>query len=90
MCDPVYPVYVDTNVMAGRTGEYNTVHENFERCDLYAMHARKMDFCRSFPSEVPDLIYLCFPNNPTGSAITKDAIAEMGGLCQQKWLCDYL
>ena len=44
VCDPVYPVYVDTNVMAGRTGEYNTVHENFERCDLYAMPQGKWIF----------------------------------------------
>ena len=55
VCDPVYPVYVDTNVMAGRTGEYN----------------------KEIPAdEVPDLIYLCFPNNPSGAAITKDKLQE--------------
>ena len=79
VCDPVYPVYVDTNVMAGRTGEYNTVHENFDGV-IYMPCRRENGFLPEFPSEVPDLIYLCFPNNPTGSAITKDEL--------QKWV-DY-
>ena len=79
VCDPVYPVYVDTNVMAGRTGEYNTVRENFEGV-IYMPCRKENGFLPEFPSEVPDLIYLCFPNNPTGSAITKDEL--------QKWV-DY-
>lgn len=79
MCDPVYPVYVDTNVMAGRTGEYNTVRENFDGV-IYMPCRKENGFLPEFPSEVPDLIYLCFPNNPTGSAITKDEL--------QKWV-DY-
>ena len=79
VCDPVYPVYVDTNVMASRTGEYNTVHENFDGV-IYMPCRRENGFLPEFPSEVPDLIYLCFPNNPTGSAITKDEL--------QKWV-DY-
>ena len=79
VCDPVYPVYVDTNVMAGRTGEYNTVRENFDGV-IYMPCRRENGFLPEFPSEVPDLIYLCFPNNPTGSAITKDEL--------QKWV-DY-
>lgn len=79
VCDPVYPVYVDTNVMAGRTGEYNTVHENFDGV-IYMPCRKENGFLPEFPSEVPDLIYLCFPNNPTGSAITKDEL--------QKWV-DY-
>ena len=79
VCDPVYPVYVDTNVMAGRTGEYNTVRENFDGV-IYMPCRKKNGFLPEFPSEVPDLIYLCFPNNPTGSAITKDEL--------QKWV-DY-
>ena len=79
VCDPVYPVYVDTNVMAGRTGEYTRVREN---CDgeIYMPCRKENGFLPEFPSEVPDLIYLCFPNNPTGSAITKDEL--------QKWV-DY-
>ena len=79
VCDPVYPVYVDTNVMAGRTGEYNTVRENFDSV-IYMPCRKENGFLPEFPSEVPDLIYLCFPNNPTGSAITKDEL--------QKWV-DY-
>ena len=79
VCDPVYPVYVDTNVMAGRTGEYNTVHENFDSV-IYMPCRKENGFLPELPSEVPDLIYLCFPNNPTGSAITKDEL--------QKWV-DY-
>ena len=79
VCDPVYPVYVDTNVMAGRTGEYNTVHENFDGV-IYMPCRKENGFLPEFPSEVPDLIYLCFPNNPTGSAITMDEL--------QKWV-DY-
>ena len=79
VCDPVYPVYVDTNVMAGRTGEYNTVRENFDGV-IYKPCRKENGFLPELPSEVPDLIYLCFPNNPTGSAITKDEL--------QKWV-DY-
>ena len=79
VCDPVYPVYVDTNVMAGRTGEYNPVRENFDGV-IYMPCRKENGFLPEFPSEVPDLIYLCFPNNPTGSAITKDEL--------QKWV-DY-
>ena len=79
VCDPVYPVYVDTNVMAGPTGEYNTVRENFDGV-IYMPCRKENGFLPEFPSEVPDLIYLCFPNNPTGSAITKDEL--------QKWV-DY-
>ena len=76
VCDPVYPVYVDTNVMAG---EYNTVRENFDGV-IYMPCRKENGFLPEFPSEVPDLIYLCFPNNPTGSAITMDEL--------QKWV-DY-
>lgn len=79
VCDPVYPVYVDTNVMAGRTGEYNTVRENFDGV-IYMPCRKENGFLPELPLEVPDLIYLCFPNNPTGSAITKDEL--------QKWV-DY-
>ena len=79
VCDPVYPVYVDTNVMAGRTGEYNHVRENFDGV-IYMPCCKENGFLPEFPKEVPDLIYLCFPNNPTGSAITKEEL--------QKWV-DY-
>lgn len=75
VCDPVYPVYVDTNVMAGRTGEYNRELENFDGV-IYMPCRAENDFVPEFPKEVPDLIYLCFPNNPTGSAITKKQLQE--------------
>ncbi|MDC7288576.1 LL-diaminopimelate aminotransferase [Blautia schinkii] len=79
VCDPVYPVYVDTNVMAGRSGEYNTSRENFDGM-IYMPCREENGFLPEFPKEIPDLIYLCFPNNPTGSAITKEQL--------QRWV-DY-
>ena len=79
VCDPVYPVYVDTNVMAGRTGAYSKERENFDGV-IYMPCCKENGFLPEFPKEVPDLIYLCFPNNPTGSAITKEEL--------QKWV-DY-
>jgi LL-diaminopimelate aminotransferase len=66
--DPVYPVYLDTNVMAGRTGE----HSN-GRYDgiVYLEGSRENGFIPDLPQEGVDLIYLCFPNNPTGATISK-------------------
>lgn len=70
VCDPVYPVYVDTNVMAGRTGVYDPVKETWS--DVIYMPCREENnFAPELPKETPDLIYLCFPNNPTGEALTK-------------------
>ncbi len=70
VCDPVYPVYVDTNVMAGRTGAYNKERENFDGV-IYMPCTAENQFVPEFPEEAPDVIYLCFPNNPTGAAATK-------------------
>ncbi|MDO4331611.1 MAG: LL-diaminopimelate aminotransferase [Eubacteriales bacterium] len=75
VCDPVYPVYVDTNVMAGRTGMYNSAAGGFDGL-IYMPCTEENGFAPSLPEEVPDLIYLCFPNNPTGAAIKKDALQE--------------
>ena len=73
VCDPVYPVYVDSNVMAGRTGEYDKERELFK--DVIYMPCRaENDFRPGFPKESPDLIYLCSPNNPTGSVIDKASL----------------
>lgn len=73
VCDPVYPVYVDTNVMAGRAGIYQ--RETGQWSDvIYLPCSEKNHFIPELPKEVPDLIYLCFPNNPTGSAITKEQL----------------
>ncbi len=68
--DPVYPVYVDTNVMAGRTGEANDKGE-YEGL-FYLPISADNNFTAQIPSEKVDLIYLCFPNNPTGATATKE------------------
>ncbi|MBU1139795.1 MAG: LL-diaminopimelate aminotransferase, partial [Proteobacteria bacterium] len=66
--DPVYPVYLDTNVMAGRTGAFA---DGRYQGLIYLDSTKENNYVPSLPSEKPDLIYLCFPNNPTGSTITK-------------------
>jgi len=73
VCDPVYPVYVDTNVMAGRTGTYDSKTETWSDV-IYMPCTAENDFAPELPKETPDIIYLCFPNNPTGSAITKEQL----------------
>ena len=79
VCDPVYPVYVDTNAMAGRTGDYNKETELWSNV-IYMPCKEENNFAPEFPKETPDIIYLCFPNNPTGATVSK---AEL-----QKWV-DY-
>ena len=71
--DPVYPVYVDTNVMAGRTGTYDAKTETWSNV-IYMPCTAENNFCPELPKETPDIIYLCFPNNPTGEAITKEQL----------------
>lgn len=73
VCDPVYPVYVDTNVMAGRTGTYDAGSETWSDV-IYMPCTAENNFAPELPKERPDIIYLCFPNNPTGSTITKDQL----------------
>lgn len=75
VCDPVYPVYVDSNVMAGRTGTYDNSAETWSNV-IYMPCTQENDFAPEFPKETPDLIYLCFPNNPTGAAITRPRLQE--------------
>ncbi len=75
VCDPVYPVYVDTNVMAGRTGTYDSIKETWSDV-IYMPCTAENNFAPELPKEVPDIIYLCFPNNPTGSTITKKQLQE--------------
>ena len=79
VCDPVYPVYVDTNAMSGRTGEYLPDLQKWSDV-IYMPCTASTNFAPELPTETPDIIYLCFPNNPTGSTITKDEL--------QKWV-DY-
>ena len=75
VCDPVYPVYVDTNVMAGRTGTYDPSTETWSDV-IYMPCTAENDFVPDFPKEEPDIIYLCFPNNPTGTTITKAQLQD--------------
>ena len=75
VCDPVYPVYVDSNVMAGRCGTYNQETGMWSNV-IYMPCTRENGFVPEFPKEVPDMIYLCFPNNPTGTTITKDQLQQ--------------
>ena len=79
VCDPVYPVYVDTNVMAGRTGKFDQKTGKFDDV-IYMPCTRENHFVPELPKETPDIIYLCFPNNPTGEVITKEEL--------QRWV-DY-
>ncbi len=69
--DPVYPVYVDTNVMAGRTGAF--IDGRYEGL-TYLEGRRDNGFIPDLPETPVDLVYLCYPNNPTGAAITKDQL----------------
>lgn len=73
VCDPVYPVYVDTNAMAGRTGEYDKERECWSDV-IYMPCTAENDFVPQLPSETPDMIYICCPNNPTGTAMKKDQL----------------
>ncbi len=79
VCDPVYPVYVDSNVMAGRSGAYNKETGRYEGM-VYMPCSGENGFTPQLPKEHADLIYLCFPNNPTGAVMKKDEL--------QKWV-DY-
>ena len=73
VCDPVYPVYVDSNVMAGRAGDYDADTGRFSHV-IYMPCTEENGFVPELPKEVPDILYLCFPNNPTGSVITKECL----------------
>lgn len=79
VCDPVYPVYVDSNIMAGRTGEFDEAKGEWSNV-VYMPCTAENGFAPELPTKPVDLIYLCFPNNPTGAAATKTQL--------QKWV-DY-
>ena len=71
VCDPVYPVYVDVNAMAGRAGDYDgTRWTNL----VYLPCNERNGFIPELPVRKPDIIYLCFPNNPTGAAANKEQL----------------
>lgn len=71
--DPVYPVYLDTNVMAGRSGKFS--NGRFEKI-VYLPCTQENGFVPQLPKEHVDVIYLCSPNNPTGAAMTKAQLAQ--------------
>ena len=77
VCDPVYPVYVDSNVMAGRCGDYNEKTGRYDRI-VYMPCTAENGFVPELPQKRCDIIYLCFPNNPTGAVIRKEEL--------QKWV----
>lgn len=73
VCDPVYPVYVDTNAMAGRAGEYLADKEMWSNI-YYMPTTAENGFVPQLPKEKVDIIYLCFPNNPTGTTLNRDQL----------------
>lgn len=77
--DPVYPVYVDTNVMGGRAGELSDDGKHWS-CIIYLPCTAENQFVPELPTERPDVIYLCYPNNPTGTTLSRIEL--------QKWV-DY-
>ena len=82
--DPVYPVYIDSNVMSGRTG----VLEDGKWSDVvYIPCTETNNFTPELPARRVDILYLCYPNNPTGTTLTKD---ELGKLCIGKRRPDYV
>lgn len=73
--DPVYPVYVDSNVMAGRCGSYNADTQMWSNV-IYMPCVKENGFVPEFPKETPDIVYLCLPNNPTGTTLTKSQLQD--------------
>ncbi len=73
VAEPAYPVYVDSNVLSGRGGEF----KNGQWSNIIYLECKpENNFCPSLPEEVPDVIYLCYPNNPTGAAMSKDELSK--------------
>jgi len=73
--DPVYPVYLDTNVMSGRSGKYNEETGKYENI-VYMPATAENNFIPELPKEKVDIIYLCFPNNPTGTTLPKEELKK--------------
>lgn len=74
ICDPVYPVYADTTVMAGKTG--NIQENGYYEGIVYMPCTAQNGFIPELPDERPDLIFLCYPNNPTGTVATKEELKK--------------
>ena len=73
--DPVYPVYIDTNVMSGRSGKFNEKTGMYENI-VYMPVLKENGFVPKLPKEKVDIIYLCFPNNPTGTVLKKEELQK--------------
>lgn len=73
--DPVYPVYLDTNVMSGRSGKFDAKSSKYENI-VYLSVTEENDFKPELPKEKVDMIYLCFPNNPTGTVLSKEELKK--------------
>jgi LL-diaminopimelate aminotransferase len=73
--DPVYPVYVNSHAMAGHLGTYDKETQRWGKA-IYLPMTAENNFVPELPKERPDLIYLCFPNNPTGAVLTRDQLAK--------------
>ena len=73
ICDPVYPVYADTTVMSGKTDGFDS---GYYKGIIYMPCTKENGFIPEFPEETPDLIFLCFPNNPTGAVATKEELKK--------------
>jgi len=73
--DPVYPVYVDSNAMAGRIGDYDSESGKWTNL-VYLPCTAENNFIPSLPGKKVDMIYLCYPNNPTGTTLTKDQLKQ--------------
>ena len=73
--DPVYPVYLDTNVMAGRSGKFDSKSGKYEKI-IYMPMNKENNFVPQIPKDKVDIIYLCFPNNPTGTVLRKTELKK--------------
>ena len=73
VCDPVYPVYVDSNAMSGRAGEYDAATEKWSNI-VYMPTTAENGFNPELPKEHVDIVYLCSPNNPTGTDLSYDQL----------------
>ncbi len=74
ICDPVYPVYNDTNVMIGRTGEAD--EKGYYQGLVYLPCTEENGFAPALPGEKVDIVYLCYPNNPTGAVASREVLQQ--------------
>ena len=81
--DPVYPVYVDSNVMAGRCGTWDAKTGRWTDI-IYLPVTAANHFVPEFPSRIPDVVYLCLPNNPTGTTLTRSQLQDWVDWANQK------